>query len=59
MYKKLESIRANYIKGNISDFKNGVKKLTKMELLMFVTYWQDMTDDSTTKITSILGSALV
>jgi len=26
---------------------------------MFVTYWQDMTDDSTTKITSILGSALV
>ena len=38
IYNKFDSMRDNHINGNLTDFKNQVKSLTKIQLLEFILY---------------------
>jgi len=38
IYNKFDNMRDNHINGNLTDFKNQVKSLTKIQLLEFILY---------------------
>jgi len=38
IYNKFGSMRDNHINGNLTDFKNQAKSLTKIQLLEFILY---------------------
>ena len=38
IYDKFDNMRDNHINGNLTDFKNQVKSLTKIQLLEFILY---------------------
>jgi len=40
IFKKNEEIYNNKINGNITDYKNAVRKLNKIGLLYFIEYWK-------------------
>lgn len=40
--EKYQTIFDNYINGNISEFRQGVKRLSKLELLNFLDYVGDL-----------------
>lgn len=35
-FEKFEEIASNYFNGNLTDFKNQLRKLTKLELVAFI-----------------------
>jgi len=40
MNTKFNTIAENYINGNLKDFRNALKKLSKIELLQFAVFCQ-------------------
>jgi len=58
LVSKLTDITENYVNGNKSDFREAVKKLSKIDLLYLVEYMKDETSYTTQEILGILKHAL-
>ena len=43
--KKFEIIFNNYINGNIQDYRAGIKKLSKLNLINFIEYSQSLREE--------------
>jgi hypothetical protein len=51
---KYQKILDNYINGNLSDFREALKKLTKLQLLEFIGFWEYQGMEKTQQIINIL-----
>ena len=53
--KNLQSILDNFINGNLTDFQEAIKKLTKKEMLQLVMLWQEQLPGETYHIINHLS----
>lgn len=52
MTEKFKAIIDNHTNGNLTDFKAGLKKLSKVQLMDLMVYWNFLTNESYTNIIS-------